>query len=126
MDRQDVTAWVAAYERAWRAAGVDALADIFTPDAVYRQGPYEAPLTGLSAIGRMWEQERSGPDEGFTMSVDVVAVEEDTAVVRVQVQYGGPVEQEYRDLWVIRFTSDRRCREFEEWPFSPDRPIATR
>jgi ketosteroid isomerase-like protein len=124
MDRQDVAVWMTAYERAWRAPGVEALDDLFTSDAVYRQGPYEEPVTGLAAIGQMWEGERSGPHETFTMSSEVVAVDDDTAVVRVEVRYADPVDPEYRDLWVIRFDSDRRCREFEEWPFSPGQPIS--
>jgi SnoaL-like protein len=123
MDRQGVANWLAAYERAWRSAGTDALATVFTNDAVYRQGPYDEPVIGLPAIGRMWERERSGPDEVFTMAADTVAVDEDTAVVRVEVTYGDPLDSEFRDLWVIRFASDGRAREFEEWPFSPDIPV---
>jgi ketosteroid isomerase-like protein len=121
MDRQRVAAWVAAYERAWRTPGTDVLAEIFTPDAVYRQGPYHEPVVGLPAIGRMWEQERDGPDEVFQMTSEVVAVDGDTAVVRLEVYYGDPVEQEYRDLWIVRFAEDGRCRSFEEWPFWPDK-----
>ncbi|GIH15542.1 YybH family protein [Rugosimonospora africana] len=119
MDRQQLSQWVADYERAWRTAGVTALADLFTPDATYRQSPYAEPVAGPPSIGRMWDDERSGPDEVFTMTADIVAVEEDTAVVRVEVRYGNPVEERWRDLWVIRFAADGRCREFEEWPFSP-------
>ena len=61
MTREQVAGWVAAYERAWRAPGTGALAGIFTPDATYRQGPYDEPVTGLPAIGGMWEAERDGP-----------------------------------------------------------------
>jgi hypothetical protein len=57
------------------------------------------------------------------MSHRVVAVEGDTAVVRVEVQYLEPGGAEYRDLWIVRFAPDGRCREFEEWPFWPGRPI---
>lgn len=121
MDRQGVVGWVAGYERAWRTAGTDALAGLFTPDAVYLQGPYKKPVTGLPAIARMWEREREGPDEPFTMTSQVVAVDGDTAVVRVEVRYDEPVGHEFRDLWVIRFADDGRCRAFEEWPHSPGR-----
>jgi SnoaL-like protein len=117
-----VAGWVAAYERAWRAPGTGALAEIFTGDATYRQGPYDEPVTGLPAIARMWEAERDGPDEVFRMTSDVIAVDGDTAVVRVEVSYGEPVWQEYRDLWVLRFASDGRCSWFEEWPFWPEQP----
>ena len=60
-------------------------------------------MTGLDAIGRMWEKERQGPDEIFTLATSIVAVDGPVAVVRAEVSYGDPVTQEYRDLWVIRF-----------------------
>ncbi|HKE67259.1 MAG TPA: nuclear transport factor 2 family protein [Micromonosporaceae bacterium] len=125
MDRHEVARWVAGYEQAWRSVGVSALADLFTADAVYRQGPYQDPVIGLPAIGAMWEQERSGPDEVFTMSSEIVAVEDQTAVVRVEVAYGRPTTDEWRDLWLIRFATDGRCEEFEEWPFAPPRRVAS-
>jgi ketosteroid isomerase-like protein len=125
MDRQGVARWVAGYERAWRSPGVESLADLFAADAVYLQGPYRAPVTGLAEIGRMWERERDGPDEPFTMASEIVAVDGDTAVVWVEVRYQAPTAREFRDLWVIRFASDGRCRRFEEWPFAPGRRSST-
>jgi len=119
MDKRDVIGWLAAYERAWRTPGTDALAEIFTSDAGYSQAPYRDPVVGLPAIAEMWEAERAGPDEVFRMVSTVVAVDGDTAVVRVEVEYGDPLEQEYRDLWIVRFGQDGRCRSFEEWPFWP-------
>lgn len=123
MDRRRTRSWVAAYERAWRTHGTDSLDSIFTEEASYLQGPYREPIVGLPAIRRMWEDEREGPDEVFQMTSEVVAVEADTSVVRVEVRYGEPVHQEYRDLWVIRFAADGRCRFFEEWPFWPTAQI---
>lgn len=120
MDRNRVAAWIAAYEQAWRTPGTTALGTMFTPDASYRQGPYRDPVVGLPAIARMWESHRDGPDEVFEMTSEVVAVDGDTAVARVQVRYGDPVHQEWRDLWIMRFAEDGRCLSFEEWPFAPD------
>jgi ketosteroid isomerase-like protein len=119
---EQVLEWVDAYEQAWRAPGTSALAGLFTDDATYRQAPYEEPVAGLPAIARMWEAERDGPDEMFRMQREVVAAGGGTAVVRVEVRYGEPVRQEYRDLWVIRFAPDGRCSSFEEWPFAPQQP----
>jgi SnoaL-like domain len=119
VDRDQVARWVTAYETAWRAAGTGELAGIFTADATYRQGPYDDPVSGLPAIGRMWEAERDGPGEVFEMSSEIVAAENDTAVVRVTVRYGRPVAQEWSDLWIIRFAADGRCAAFEEWPIAP-------
>ncbi len=126
MNKAQVMDWVAAYERAWRAPGTGALAGIFTRDASYRQGPYDEPVTGLPAIAAMWEAERDGPAEVFRMTGDVIAADGGTAVVRVEVGYGDPVRQEYRDLWVLRFADDGRCASFEEWPFWPEQPHLAR
>jgi hypothetical protein len=67
----------------------------------------------------MWEAERLGPDEEFEMSSEVVAVEGDTGVARVDVQYRAPKSKEYRDLWIVRLNDARLCFHFEEWPFWP-------
>ena len=122
MNTEPVAAWIASYEQAWRSPGTDALGKIFTDDATYLQGPYDEPLIGLPAIAEMWDDERTGPDEAFEMTSEVIAVDGDTAVVRVEVAYGEPDSEEFRDLWIIRFAEDGRCRSFEEWWYSPEGP----
>ena len=119
VNRGQVADWVSAYEKVWRSPGTEALEALFTADATYSQGPYREPVVGRPAIAAMWDAERDGPDEVFTMVSEVVAVDGDTGVVRVLVRYGEPVRQEYKDLWVIRFAGDGRCETFEEWPFEP-------
>ena len=119
MNRELVSGWVAAYERAWRTPGTDGLGEVFTESASYQQAPYAEPLVGLPAIAEMWDAERDGPDEAFQMTATIVAVDGDTAVVRVEVIYGPPASQDFRDLWIIRFAPDGRCYSFEEWPFAP-------
>jgi ketosteroid isomerase-like protein len=122
MNRSDVERWIENYERAWRTAGTDGLADLFSPDASYLPSPWAAPVEGLATIARFWEDEREGPDESFTMAREILAVEGATAVVRVNVEYDGgetAPPQRWRDLWVIRFDRGGRCVAFEEWPFAP-------
>lgn len=99
--RVAVEAWIATYERAWRTEGTESLGELFTEDATYRMSPYEEPATGLAAIAALWERER-------------------------EVRYLKPGGAEYRDLWIVRFAPDGRCREFEECPFFPGQPLADR
>jgi hypothetical protein len=111
---------------AWRAHGTDGLADLFTGQATYLQSPCEQAVTGLDAIRQMWDAEREGPDEVFSLDTDILAVDGPVAVVRAEVRYGEPPRQEYRDLWVIRLDDDGRCSWFEEWPYWPGRPFSAR
>lgn len=119
--REAVMRWVAAYERAWRDSDRGAVADLFTDDAHYRASPYEPSEVGHEAIRAFWLD-----DDGrtFTMTAEPVAVEGGAAVVRVQVRYDDPVQQEYRDLWVLRFAPDGRVEDFEEWAYWPGRPYS--
>jgi len=85
--------------------------------------PYAEPVRGLTAIGELWERERQGADETFEMRHEIVAVDGDTGVVRIEVRYGDPRPAQYRDLWIVKLDADGRCREFEEWPYWPGQPI---
>jgi len=114
------------YETAWRAPGTEGLARLFAEGASYLHSPYAEPVVGLAAIRQMWDEERDGPDEVFTLATATLAVDGPTAVVRAEVRYGDPVRQEYRDLWILRFGPDGRCSWFEEWPYWPERPYTAR
>lgn len=116
MTRDKVMRWVAAYERAWRDGDLGAVATLFTDDAHYRPSPYEPSEVGHEAIRAFWLDDGG---KTFTMAAEPVAVEGDAAVVRVQVRYGDPVRQEYRDLWVLRFAADGRVEDYEEWAYWP-------
>ncbi len=122
MDRRAVEEWVEGYERLWRTPGTGGLADLFQPDATYLPSPWARPVTGVDGIAQFWDAERDGADEEFRMSADVVAVDGESAVVRVSVDYDRPDGGRWRDLWVMRFAEDGRCASFEEWPFAPGQP----
>jgi SnoaL-like domain len=120
MGRAELMRWVARYEAAWRSSDLDAVETLFTEHARYRASPYEKPKVGHDAIRDYWLD-----DEGrtFTVKASAVAVEGRRAVVRLEVHYGDPVHQEYRDLWVLRFAPDGRVEDFEEWAYWPDKPF---
>ena len=125
MDMAGLQRWVDAYERAWRAPGTEALGELFHEEALYLMSPLAEPVVGLDAIARLWEDERS-PDEEFTMTTEVLAVEGDTGVVRADVRYHRPRPQRFVDLWIVSFAPDGRCRRFEEWFWTDADPGAQR
>jgi ketosteroid isomerase-like protein len=122
VDKDAVERWVARYERAWRTPGTAPLAELFSPDVSYLPSPWARPIVGLSRLGTWWDAERDGPDEPFTMTNEVVAVDGDSAVVRIEVDYQGDDPSRWRDLWILRFDADGRCVGFEEWPFALGQP----
>jgi ketosteroid isomerase-like protein len=122
VERAQVEQWVAGYEAAWRSAGTDGLGDLFTADVTYRPSPWSAPIGGLDELAAFWETEREGPDEAFDLRSEIVAVDGDTAVVRLAVDYLDADRSSWRDLWVLGFAGDGRCAAFEEWPFAPTQP----
>jgi hypothetical protein len=124
--RAEVRRWVDNYEKAWRSPGTDGLGTLFAKGASYLQSPYSEPIVGLHGIAEMWDAERESPDEVFTIESEIVAIEEDTAVVRVLVRYGYPLTQEYLDLWILRFNKSGLCEWFEEWPYWAERPWVAR
>jgi hypothetical protein len=111
--------WVEAYERAWRAEDTEAVEQLFTAHAHYRASPYEESRVGHDAIKEFWLDDAG---EVFTVTAWPVAVEAMEAAVRVDVRYGDPVRQEYRDLWLLRFAADGRVADFEEWAYWPGKP----
>jgi len=120
LDHAQLTRWVAEYEGAWRSEGTESLHRLFSPEASYSIGPYERSHIGIDSIAEMWEAERQGHDEIFSMHSEIVAIEGDTGVVRVTVHYDQPRQQEYRDLWIVRLDEDGLCVHFEEWPHWPE------
>ncbi|GAA4564530.1 hypothetical protein GCM10023176_10660 [Micromonospora coerulea] len=123
IEESGVRAWVRRYERAWRTAGTDQLDELFTGDVTYQMAPFQDPHRGLEALRVLWDAERAGPDEEFELWFEVVAVDDPRAVVRLEVRYGHPDPQQFRDLWILEFAVDGRCRAFEEWAFSPKGPV---
>jgi hypothetical protein len=120
MERATLKSWIEQYERLWRSAGTDGLSELFSADVTYTPSPWREPIRGLEALAAFWDEEREGPDERFTLKSDVVALDGEIGVARVEVTYERG--QRWRDLWVVRLDADGRCTAFEEWPFSPTQP----
>ena len=99
----------------------EAVGALFTEDAAYRASPYEPSQVGQAAIKAFWLDDAG---RSFSMDAEVVAVDGDVAVVRVDVLYESPRVQEYRDVWILRFSADGRVADFEEWAYWPGQPYS--
>jgi hypothetical protein len=118
----ELTDWIERYERAWRTPGVAGLGDLFTANATYSPAPFDPSLHGLDEIAAFWDSERESAEELFELTWEPVAYADAVGVARVEVQYAGPPQRTYRDLWIITLDDGGLCRAFEEWPFFPGQP----
>jgi hypothetical protein len=107
--------WLDAYRRAWIERNAAAARALFTPDAVYREQPFQPPFAGADAIASYWSR--------------VTAIQRD-----IQLRYGRPVVDGNRvavEWWatlvnddvsvtlaggfLLLVAEDGRCRELREY-----------
>ena len=113
MDNAALKSWVNAYVRAWDSNDPAAIGDLFTDAAVYYTAPFREPWRGRAAIVAGWLDRKDEPGT-WSFRYEPLAVAGDLGVVRGWTRYVDP-PREYSNLWLIRLTSDARCREFTEW-----------
>ncbi|HEX6140197.1 MAG TPA: nuclear transport factor 2 family protein [Candidatus Limnocylindria bacterium] len=121
MDRPGVERWIEAYRKAWQTDDPQDVAALFTEDATYSPYPWprdREPWTGRDAIVRKWI-ERGDSKIGWRFEHTVLAVEGDTAVIEGWTSYdrgeGEPWDEQYANVWLVRFGADGRARQFVEW-----------
>lgn len=111
-DPTTVSAWVAAYRKAWGSNTDDDIRALFTDDGEYLGGPSDLPIQGVDAIVASWISHAEKPDN-TAFSWEIIGVDGDTAFVQGRVDY--VTGELYDNLWVIRFAADGRATSFTEW-----------
>jgi hypothetical protein len=115
--REELARWLRAYEKLLRTPLTTVLAELFTPEVSYSPSPWRAPVCGLEELAEFWEAGRDTRNLRFTMRTEVIALDNESAVVRVSTEHEEP-ERHLRSLWVLRFAAGGRCTSFEEWAFA--------
>lgn len=117
MDEAAFQRWLDGYIEAWRTYDPEAIGALFAEDASYRYHPWDEPVVGRSAIVDHWLEDRDDPDS-WTAEYRPWAIDEDRAVAVGVSRYlgadGKTVAREYHNVFLCRFDSDGRCREFTE------------
>lgn len=112
--------WLERYVDAWRTYEATAIAALFSEDAVYRYHPWaenEEVVRGRETIVSNWLEE---PDAtgSWTAEYRPWAVEGDRAVAIGATRYltedREDVEREFHNVFLLRFDTDGRCKEFTE------------
>ena len=112
-----VAEWLAAYGEAWETRDAEAAAALFTPDATYRESPFEAAFDSRSAIREYWSRVTADQrDVSFTS--DVVTTFESSAVAHwsarfASVSAGSTINLD--GVFLLEFGDDGLCSSLKEW-----------
>lgn len=126
MDHQMAQGWLDRYVDAWMYYDPDEVSGLFSEDVAYRYHPYDELIVGRDAVTASWLGENASGDAStrdapgtYDTEYSPVAVDGDTVVATGTSRYrelpGGPVVRTYENCFVMRFDSQRRCREFTEY-----------
>ncbi|HWT13734.1 MAG TPA: nuclear transport factor 2 family protein [Allosphingosinicella sp.] len=73
LDEAAFAAWLNGYKAAWEERDPARAAALFTPDAVYHEMPFDAPIEGREAIAAYWVKVTAGQQD-VRFSYEVLAV----------------------------------------------------
>ena len=119
LTRETVSAWLRSYVDAWTTYDGEAIAGLFTEDAIYRFHPFDDPVRGRLAIVASWLQGKD-PEGTYDANHQPIVIEDNLAVANGRSRYfkdssKAELEREYDNLFLIRFDDEGRSRSFEEW-----------
>lgn len=115
---QHLENWMDAYVVAWDSNEPTDIARLFTPDAVYDPQVAGGPWDGVEAIVDRWVEIGDTPGN-WEFEWAAVVETDDLAVVEARTSYLDPPAS-YRNLFILRFADDGRCRDFTEWWIDED------
>jgi uncharacterized protein (TIGR02246 family) len=118
-DRESVQRWLDAYVRAWQSYDPDAIANLWTEDALWVY-PFGLRAQGRNAIVAEWLTEQHlDADSDYAGHYEPIAVDGDIVVTHGRTRFwdpaSGETQAEFDNVWVLRFGPDGRCAEFHEW-----------
>jgi hypothetical protein len=113
-----LTAWMAAYRKAWESNDPADIGALFSEDGVY----FKEPLRGREAIIAMWLENQDAPGTTkFTWKP--LSLTDGLAFIQGETDYG---TVRYSNLWVIRLVTDEngggQATEFTEWWMDQSKP----
>ena len=117
--RASVQHWLDAYVAAWKSYDESAIADLWSPGAVWHY-PFQVRAIGRDGIVAEWMKEKDAfTDEVFDARYEPVSIDGQSVVAHGRTVFfdatGETVVTAYDNVWILRFDSDGRCSEFHEW-----------
>ncbi len=118
MDRATLDNWLTAYGRAWETRDPEAVAQLFTPDALYRERPFTEPLRGRAALRAYWTRVVARSQEQIRFGFEIAALDGNLGIarwwasfVRVSSKQGVQLD----GIFFLIFSDENLCCELREW-----------
>ncbi len=111
--------WLEGYRSAWENRDPDAAAALFTPDAPYREQPYQEPFQGREGVRAYWaEVTATQSDVRFRYGAPIVTADRTVVEWWVTMRNGG-ADVTLAGIFLLRFDNDGLCSDLNEyWHFS--------
>lgn len=111
--------WLEGYRQAWESRDPDAAAALFTPDARYREQPYQEPFKGAAGVRAYWaEVTATQSDVHFRYGTPIVTGDRTIVEWWVTMKNGG-ADVTLAGIFLLRFDGSGRCSDLSEyWHFS--------
>ncbi len=116
LEEATFAAWLDAYKAAWEARDPAAAAALFTPDATYREMPFDAPIEGTESIAAYWTKAVAG-QEDILFTYEIFACASDEGICHWHCAFTGVPgghKIELDGIFRCRFDKDRVAA-FQEW-----------
>jgi hypothetical protein len=117
MTPHELQDWLDRYVAAWRSYDPATIGDLFSADASYAYQPYGSALVGREAIVADWLGEQHPPDS-WTAQYRPFAIDGSHAVAVGESRYvfpDGSVRADFRNVFLLQFDEEGRCRWFVEY-----------
>ena len=117
--------WVDSYGRAWEERDPDAVASLFTEDALHQWGPFGRKLRGRIMIREAWA-EAMEQQANVQFGYEVMTATASGGIVRWWCTADLPAEKlRSRTEGILRlaFNEEGLCTSLEEWGNSTDDPL---
>ncbi len=128
MDRVALNTWLKAYGRAWETRDPEAVAQLFTPGALYRERPFTEPLRGRNAIREYWSRVVVRSQEQVQFGFEIVTLDENLGIARWWasfVRFSSKQRVQLDGIFLLAFTDENLCCELREWWHRQDQAAAS-
>jgi ketosteroid isomerase-like protein len=117
LTESEASAWLDGYEGAWEERDADRAAELFTPDAIYRDNPYNDPYRGREGIHKYWS-DVTADQRNVDFNYELLTTYGRTAVAHWSATFSSASSGSTINLdgvFLLEFDAGGLCSRLREW-----------